>query len=372
MTEVLDRLVTIYAGEDIRYSDLRAVTLAQWLVVSDARTSALAEDHYNFAGLKWRRELSGLASSIPAGRPDADYCHFATLESFIAGYWAFFNRAPYSGWESYGDDPLGFIRFIGPIFAPNSDHAARVLAKLPEAEARLKAKPSDLPAEGRLKSLGAIVIDPGHGGIRKEESSTPNNAISVSGVKEKKLTLDFSLILRDALLREAAAAGHSLEVILTRTTDVNLSGPARAALAGRTNARAFLSVHFNGSSHPSVRGADTFYRSAANSNVNLAADKAFAKAVQTGLMTGLQSVDPQAKDRGSKPDDLTGAGSLAVLNDGHLGNKRRPDPCVAALVEIEFITFPRIDKLLISGPDAIPHRKANHKRCGAVSASLLC
>ena len=47
------------------------------------------------------------------------------------------------------------------------------------------------------------MLDPGHGGTKKVGGSSPNNAISKSGVKEKKLTLDFCLILRDELTKQA-------------------------------------------------------------------------------------------------------------------------------------------------------------------------
>ena len=49
-------------------------------------------------------------------------------------------------------------------------------------------------------------------------------------------------------------------------------------------------------------------------------------------------------------------GALGVLNDVRLGNNRRQDMCRAALVEIEFISNPDADKLLVSGADAKGHR----------------
>ena len=89
--------------------------------------------------------------------------------------------------------------------------------------------------------------------------SSANNAISKSGVKEKKLTLDFCLILRDELLRQASSAGETINVVLTRTTDVNLAGESRARMAFTNRAKLFLCLHFNGSSNASTRERKPFF-----------------------------------------------------------------------------------------------------------------
>ncbi|WP_197277353.1 N-acetylmuramoyl-L-alanine amidase family protein [Sphingomonas profundi] len=202
------------------------------------------------------------------------------------------------------------------------------------------------------------MIDPGHGGTVKLPGSAPNNATSVSGVAEKVLTLDFGFCLRDALVAQAARTGERITVALTRETDVNVAGAARAALVGALGARAFLSLHFNGAADPAVRGSETFYRAAEKGNVNPAPDIAFAGAVQAGLMAGMRAIDPAAKDRGVKPDSQSGPGGIGVLNDAALGNLRRPRPAVAALAELEFITHPRVDRLLVSGAAAQANRQA--------------
>ena len=45
------------------------------------------------------------------------------------------------------------------------------------------------------------------------------------------------------------------------------------------------------------------------------------------------------------------------MDDGSLGNTNRPDKCRACYVELEFISNPGVDKLLISGPQAIQNRQ---------------
>jgi N-acetylmuramoyl-L-alanine amidase len=170
---LLLRLVEVYRGENIRHPNLRAVTLAQWMLESRRATSKLAKEHYNFGGLKWRKELVPFATKISYKANDGVgfYCKFATLESFINGYWAFLSHARYSGWEEHADDAEDFIRFIGPIYTPTKNYAGKVLALVSEAEGLLSAPPAPPHAwlaaaapAGAATTLGTIVIDPGHGG----------------------------------------------------------------------------------------------------------------------------------------------------------------------------------------------------------------
>ena len=91
---LLLKLATIYAGDDIRYPQLRAVTLAQWMLESGRATSKLAKLHYNFGGIKWRAEMAAYATKVKYEANDGVdfYCKFATIENYIAGYWAFLDR----------------------------------------------------------------------------------------------------------------------------------------------------------------------------------------------------------------------------------------------------------------------------------------
>lgn len=212
-------------------------------------------------------------------------------------------------------------------------------------------------ASSATKNLGAIVLDPGHGGTTTVGGSSPNNARSISGVLEKNLALDFCKTLKAELERQAAAAGEKVDVFMTRTTDVNVGIKNRAKLAGTTNAKLFLSLHFNGLDDSSVRGPETFFGAARNGNINLAADKAFAEKVHKGLFDGIKSVDPTVIDRrGVKSDDQTGPGRLGTLNDVSSGNTTRAKKCSAAYIEAEFITNPTVEKVLVGGPNAPANR----------------
>jgi hypothetical protein len=125
--------------------DLRAVTLAQWIIESGRGTSRLAREHGNFAGLKWRPEMKGFAIPVIYEAHDGTdtYCAFSSVEVFIAGYWRFIGRSIYSGWEAFAHDPRSFIQFLearGYAGDPNKkkpnqlSYSQKVLNAVPEAE----------------------------------------------------------------------------------------------------------------------------------------------------------------------------------------------------------------------------------------------
>lgn len=210
-----------------------------------------------------------------------------------------------------------------------------------------------MPAE----SLGTIVLDPGHGGTEKLGGSSPNNATSISGVKEKKLTLDFCLLLQDSLAKAAEAKGKTIKVVLTRTTDVNVGIRARANVAATHKADLFICLHFNGLDNKTVRGVETFFRAKSNGNLNLSEDMDFAKKVNDSLFDSLKAIGPGAKNRGVKPDTETGPGNLGVLDDTSLGNVNRPVKCRSCYIELEFISNPQVEEQLISGANAAQNRR---------------
>ncbi|WP_156679397.1 glucosaminidase domain-containing protein [Sphingomonas profundi] len=151
MDDALTRLITTYRGYPLPHPALRAVTLAQWLLESGRGTSALAREHRNYAGLKWRAEMAPFASGVTyAAHDGADaYCRFPSLAAFIAGYWAFLGRAPYAGWQDHAGSAEAFIRFVGPIYTPAPGYADKVLALLPEATALLGGRAIRRPTSAR-------------------------------------------------------------------------------------------------------------------------------------------------------------------------------------------------------------------------------
>jgi N-acetylmuramoyl-L-alanine amidase len=192
-------------------------------------------------------------------------------------------------------------------------------------------------------ATGTVVIDPGHGGTGSLGGSDGNHAVSASGVKEKDLTLILANLVRSQLQSAAAAGGHTINIVMTRTTDTNLSLAARAGVAKTHNADRFLSIHLN-AFNGVTRGVETYVRRAQD-NVNLAADKHFAQKIQDAVFNAIKGVDPHTNDRHVKEE------KFGVLNDVSLGNTSGGH-CRACLLEVEFLDVPAVDLLLNTGPSA--------------------
>ncbi|MCT0200364.1 N-acetylmuramoyl-L-alanine amidase [Synechococcus sp. CS-1325] len=150
---------------------------------------------------------------------------------------------------------------------------------------------------GRFK----VVIDPGHGG-------PDPGAVGIGGLRETDVVLDVSLQAA-RLLQD-----RGVQVLLTRTTEVDVDLPPRVSLANSSGADAFLSIHANAlnMSRPDVNGIETFYFQSSLS-------RALASAVQAEVL----AVSPGSPDRGVKP------GRFFVI-------RRTVMP--AALVETGFVT----------------------------------
>ncbi|MEP7307522.1 MAG: N-acetylmuramoyl-L-alanine amidase [Acidobacteriota bacterium] len=196
-------------------------------------------------------------------------------------------------------------------------------------------------------ATGIVVIDPGHGGTQDIGGSDANHAVSPSGVLEKAMTLQMGLLVRDGLV---GAVGHHIKVFMTRTTDTNLSLPARANVAKTNRANLFLSIHFNGF-NAVARGVETLVRPVSRGNVNHAEDLSFALKIQRRVFAAISARDAHTANRGVK-DQV-----LGVLDDVALGNTAASHPCKACLLEIEFIDVPAVDQLLNTGPNAAAARQ---------------
>jgi N-acetylmuramoyl-L-alanine amidase len=105
--------------------------------------------------------------------------------------------------------------------------------------------------------LTRIVLDPGHGGHDLGTSGR-------GGLHEKDLVLDIAKRL-GALLEERLGA----EVVYTRTDDVFVPLEERTALANRSRADLFLSIHANSSPLRAVAGPETFFLNLTNSRADL-------------------------------------------------------------------------------------------------------
>ena len=95
-------------------------------------------------------------------------------------------------------------------------------------------------------SISRVVIDPGHGGH--------DPGAQVRGLNEAELVLDIALRLEQLLLQETG-----VEVVLTRRTNAYVALEERTAMANKSGADLFLSIHANASVDASVRGFETYF-----------------------------------------------------------------------------------------------------------------
>ena len=142
------------------------------------------------------------------------------------------------------------------VMASNASKAAPVIAPTPRETSGADARPAQsAPPHNSIGGLSIarplglgvtrIVIDPGHGG---HDPGARGN-----GISEAALVLDVATRL-EALLRK-----ENVEVVLTRRTNAYVALEERTALANRSDADLFLSIHANASTVPAARGIETYF-----------------------------------------------------------------------------------------------------------------
>ena len=94
--------------------------------------------------------------------------------------------------------------------------------------------------------ISRVVLDAGHGG---HDPGARGN-----GMNEAELVLDVTLRLRDLLEKQPG-----IEVTLTRDSDEFIQLEERTAIANRTGADLFLSIHANASRNAQARGVETYF-----------------------------------------------------------------------------------------------------------------
>ena len=90
-----------------------------------------------------------------------------------------------------------------------------------------------------------VVIDPGHGG-------NDTGAKGPEGTLEKAVTLDLARLIADQLTT-------SCQVVLTRSDDYGLKLPERTAVANRSAADIFISLHTGSSFISSISGSAVYF-----------------------------------------------------------------------------------------------------------------
>jgi N-acetylmuramoyl-L-alanine amidase/type II secretory pathway predicted ATPase ExeA len=185
--------------------------------------------------------------------------------------------------------------------------------------------------------ISRIVIDPGHGGY-------DTGTIGRHGLLEKNLCLDVALRLGRLIEERIPDA----EVIYTRKDDTYVPLEERTAIANRTDADLFISIHANSSRNQQARGVETYYLSLSGAresmelatrenalaqsslhdlpdllkkiarNEAIAESKHLAVDIQNALAQQLQVVSRRETNRGVKQAPfivLTGANMASVLSE---------------------------------------------------------
>ena len=183
-------------------------------------------------------------------------------------------------------------------------------SSFPTATAPLSADGLPVVPRGRFK----VVIDPGHGG-------PDPGAVGIRGLRETDVVLD--VCLQMARLLQA----RGVQVLMTRTSEVDVDLPPRVSLANSSGADLFVSVHANALSmaRPDVNGIETFYFEGAG-----VPSRRLAAALQEQML----AISPGSPDRGVRtgrffvirrtvmPSALVEMGFLT----GELDSRRLMDP----------------------------------------------
>ena len=114
-----------------------------------------------------------------------------------------------------------------------------------------------LASDGSSVKGKIICIDPGHGGT----AATDHYRVGKSGEREEWINLRVGLLLRDLLEKNGA------KVLMTRTSDVQVPLPDRAALAVSNKADLFVSIHHNATADSTVNFPIVYFHGAASENI---------------------------------------------------------------------------------------------------------
>ncbi len=136
---------------------------------------------------------------------------------------------------------------ISPTFTPRNPTVTQIPVTPPTIQSPSIQTPVEPPPIRNTSGRRVVVIDPGHGG-------PDPGAIGIGGIREKDLVLDMSFEIARALQQQGVI------VRLTRSDDSDLDLAPRVAIAERTNADVFVSIHANAVtlSRPDINGVETF------------------------------------------------------------------------------------------------------------------
>lgn len=214
-------------------------------------------------------------------------------KGWVAGWLVEFSGTRISSWK--------YQTPMAPVFRPASDFSKRgILGK-------------------------TIVIDPGHGCLQPGGWMDPG-AVGPRGLKESDVVLDIAGQVQEILSAQGAG------VVMTRTGGTSFSLEERALMANEIFADAFISIHVNASTEPTISGTSTYFYAPLGTELGLQRDtrKKLAEAVQDELVEHLSR-----NNLGVREDNL------AVL---------RATEMPSILVETVFVSNPE-EEALLSDPE---------------------
>ncbi len=228
--------------------------------------------------------------------------------------------------ESQPDARLAWAPAAQPPAPPSENPAAAAMVEaeteeVPEVEEPAAPAPKESSPK-RERPL--VVVDAGHGG--------GDGGAVFHGIIEKNL----ALVLAQKVRAELQALG--MDVKMTRSKDEFLTLEARAALAERARADAFVSVHLNSAGdEDSVHGIETYY----SGSKSLAAARQLQAAFNLPTSTGLRD------RRGERLASVVQRHACQATGAANRGIKERAytvvhgASCPAILVECGFISNPK-------------------------------
>jgi N-acetylmuramoyl-L-alanine amidase len=249
-----DELISYYQDFDAVGNELKVASLAQWMLESARGTSKLANEHFNFAGLKYRARMRDHAKPVDYRGRDGDlttYCAFESVGSFVLGYWHFIRTGPYEDWETHRNDGAGYIRHLASRgYAADPDYIEKTLRLFEEAEAALEgAKRGSASLETEALARVAVVVGHNH---------KARGAASVAPIS--KYEFDFNKEVAALMKREAREFNLAVELFYRQPEGGYTAEIERAyAAVSAWKADCAIELHFNATE--GAHGTEMLHRS---------------------------------------------------------------------------------------------------------------
>ncbi|MFK7875949.1 MAG: N-acetylmuramoyl-L-alanine amidase [Paracoccaceae bacterium] len=210
----------------------------------------------------------------------------------------------------------GFERAAVPLIQAVKNHIAGL--KAAGFESGFENIHGASPYESGAATARTVVLDPGHGGTISLPGASWNNAIGPTGSLEKTWTLDV------CLRAKAVLESRGYTVLMTRDSDVSVSGEDRRKVARDAQADCFVSVHFNASNGHNAQGTETYV----HTTTTLPASIALMRSVQAAMVGALGHRDRNA----GRTHDGVLRGNYAVLRQS-----RHAPKTAVCLHEVSFM-----------------------------------